>query len=80
MKYENLAPKDTAKLFATQISCLMALNVAYRLTGFKRFQQKLAETVKIMEDRCFDPENGGVYVPLSVIGNPHSGIKYAAPT
>jgi mannose/cellobiose epimerase-like protein (N-acyl-D-glucosamine 2-epimerase family) len=76
---ESLAPKDTAKLFATQISCLMALNVAYRLTGFKRFQQRLAETVKIMEDRCFDPDNGGVYVSFEPDWKPARREKVCGP-
>lgn len=76
---EGLSPKDTAKLFATQISCLMALNVAYRLTGFKRFQQKLAETVKIIEDCCFDPENSGVYVSFEKDWKPALRDKICGP-
>jgi mannose/cellobiose epimerase-like protein (N-acyl-D-glucosamine 2-epimerase family) len=58
---ENLEPENNTKLISTQIMCLLALNVAYRLTGFPRFQEKLAETVKTVEEKCFDPENSGVY-------------------
>jgi hypothetical protein len=59
---ESLAPVEEKKDIATQIGCLMALNVAFRLTGFPRFQQKLAEAVKTIEEKCFDPDNAGVYV------------------
>ena len=38
------------KQISTQIMCLLGLNVAYRLTGFKRFQQKLAEAVKTIDN------------------------------
>lgn len=58
---ERLEPEDTKKLFETQVNCLLALNVGYRLTGFKRFQQKLSEAVGIIEEKCFDAEYGGVY-------------------
>ena len=59
---ESLAPQEEKKDIATQIGCLMALNVAFRLTGFPRFQQKLAEAVKTIEEKCFDPDNAGVYL------------------
>jgi hypothetical protein len=59
---ENLLPREKTKLISTQTSCFMALNVAYRLTGFSRFKQKLAEAVKTIEEKCFDPDNSGVYV------------------
>ena len=59
---ETLSPREEKKDIATQIGCLMALNVAYRLTGFPRFQQKLAEAVKTIEEKCFDPDNAGVYL------------------
>ena len=58
---ETLSPRDDTKQIATQITCLMGLNVAYRLTGLKRFQQRLAEAVQTIEEKCFDPDNGGVY-------------------
>ena len=58
---EWLEPSDTKKLFATQVNCVLALNVGYRLTGFKRFQKKLVEAVSIIEENCFDAEHGGVY-------------------
>ena len=62
---DNLLPKEETKFTTTQIACLMALNVAYRLTGFMRFQQKLAEAVKTIEEKCFDSKNSGVYVSFS---------------
>ncbi|MCX8044026.1 MAG: AGE family epimerase/isomerase [Desulfobacterota bacterium] len=58
---EQLEPMDCRKKFETQMRCLLALNVGYRLTGLKRFQQKLAEAVSVIEEKCFDPEYGGVY-------------------
>jgi hypothetical protein len=62
---ESLLPREETKHISTQIACLLALNVAYRLTGFTRFQRKLAEAVKTIEDKCFDPENSGVYVSFT---------------
>jgi mannose/cellobiose epimerase-like protein (N-acyl-D-glucosamine 2-epimerase family) len=62
---ENLRPQDEAKQISTQIACLLGLNVAYRLTGFKRFQERLADAVKTIEERCFDPENAGTYFSFS---------------
>ena len=58
---ETLQPKYRTKLISTQMSCLLALNAAYRLTGLKRFQKKLAEAMAILENKCFDPDNSGVY-------------------
>ena len=58
---ESLEPENTLKLISTQIACIMALNVAYRLSGFKRFRQKLAEETRLIEEKCFDSENSGTY-------------------
>jgi len=58
---ERYEPHECTKQLQTQMSCLMALNVAYRLTGFKRFHQKISEAVEVIEQHCFDPEHGGVY-------------------
>ncbi|MEI6126928.1 MAG: hypothetical protein WCQ99_10305, partial [Pseudomonadota bacterium] len=58
----SFAPREQTKLLSTQIYGLLALNVAYRLTGFRRFREKLAAAVKILEENCFDPENSGAYV------------------
>jgi hypothetical protein len=58
---ENLSPQDETKQISTQIACLLGLNVAYRLTGFRRFQEKLADAVKTIEEKCFDPVNAGTY-------------------
>lgn len=67
---ERLEPRDRAKRFATQMDCLLALNVAYRLSGFERFQKRLAEAVAVLEDRCFDAEHGGVYAAFDRDWNP----------
>lgn len=76
---ESLVPKNQPKLLATQMNCLLALNVAYRLTGFKRFQQKLAEAVKVIEDKCFDPVNSGVYVSFERDWKPAQRDKICGP-
>jgi mannose/cellobiose epimerase-like protein (N-acyl-D-glucosamine 2-epimerase family) len=76
---ENLLPAEGEKLISTQIFCLLALNVAYRLTGFKRFQQKLAEEVKIVEEKCFDPENSGVYASFTRNWEPVLRDKICSP-
>lgn len=76
---ESLQPREHKKLIATQIACLMALNVAYRLTGFKRFRQKLAETVRLIEEKCFDPVNSGVYSSFSRDWQPISRDKICGP-
>jgi hypothetical protein len=57
----DLAPADERKLLSTQLSCLMALNVAFRLSGFERFKDKIIQGIKIIEDKCFDEQNGGAY-------------------
>ena len=76
---ENLLPGEETKLISTQIICLLALNVAYRLTGFTRFQQKLAEAVKTIEEKCFDPENSGVYLSFSRDWEPTVTDKICGP-
>jgi hypothetical protein len=76
---ENLTPAAQTKLLSTQISCLLALNVAYRLTGFPRFQQKLAEAVQVMEEKCFDAENSGVYVSFERDWTPTVRDKICGP-
>ena len=59
--------------------CLMGLNVAYRLTGFKRFQQKLAEAVKTIEEKCFDPVNAGTYASFTRDWVPTTRDKVCGP-
>ena len=76
---ENLLPREDTKLISTQISCLMVLNVAYRLTGFPRFQQKLAEAVKTIEEKSFDPANSGVYVSFTRNWEPTVKDKICGP-
>lgn len=76
---EKLQPKYQTKLLATQISCLLALNVAYRLTGFKRYQEKLAEAVTMLEEKCFDPENSGVYISFERDWKPMMRDKICGP-
>ncbi len=76
---ETLSPRDETKLISTQISCLLGLNVAYRLTGFKRFQQKLAEAVKTIEEKCFDPVNAGTYASYTRDWMPTSKDKMCGP-
>ncbi len=76
---ETLLPSEETKLISTQINCLMALNVAYRLTGFARFRQKLAEAVKTIEDKCFDPKNSGVYFSFSRDWKPTLTDKICGP-
>jgi mannose/cellobiose epimerase-like protein (N-acyl-D-glucosamine 2-epimerase family) len=76
---EDLRPADETKNISTQINCLMALNVAYRLTGFARFQEKLAEAVKVVEEKCFDPANGGAYSSFSRDWKPTATDKICNP-
>jgi hypothetical protein len=76
---ESLAPAGEEKNVLTQVDCLMALNVAHRLTGAKRFQQKLAETAKVVEEKCFDPENSGVYSCFTKDWTPTSKDKICRP-
>jgi mannose/cellobiose epimerase-like protein (N-acyl-D-glucosamine 2-epimerase family) len=76
---EGLAPAKDTKQIQTQITCLLALNVAYRLTGFKRFQQKLAEAVATIEERCFDPDNGGAYLAFERDWQPAVRDKICGP-
>ncbi len=76
---ESLTPTDETKNLSTQIASLMALNVAYRLTGFKRFREKIVAAVKIVEERCFDLQNGGAYVFFSRDWNPLSREKICGP-
>jgi mannose/cellobiose epimerase-like protein (N-acyl-D-glucosamine 2-epimerase family) len=76
---ENLSPAEETKLISTQVYGLLALNVAYRLTGLSRFQQRLAEATKIIEENCFDPENSGVYVSFSRDWKPTLKDKICGP-
>ncbi len=76
---ENLQPHDDSKQISTQIACLMALNVGCRLTGFQRFQSRLAEAVKALEDKAFDPENSGVYTSFSRAWEPKLREKICGP-
>lgn len=62
---ETLTSFTEKKTLSTQIAALMALNVAYRLSGFQRFREKLVEAVKIVETKCFDEAHGGVYTEFS---------------
>jgi mannose/cellobiose epimerase-like protein (N-acyl-D-glucosamine 2-epimerase family) len=76
---ETLSVQDDSKLFSTQVACLMALNVAHRLTGFARFQEKLSETVKVVEEKCFDSEHGGVYSAFTRNWLPEAKEKFCGP-
>ena len=76
---EDLKPQDITKHISTQINCLLALNVAYRLTGASRFQIKLAEAIKIIEDKCFDPDNAGVYLSFTRDWTPTVRDKICGP-
>ena len=76
---ENLLSRDETKLISTQTSCFMAINVAYRLTGFSRFKQKLAEAVQTIEEKCFDPDNSGVYVSFGRDWEPTRTDKICGP-
>jgi len=76
---EDLQPEDTHKLLATQLACLMALNVACRLSGFERYKQKIRAAVKILEDRCFDEQNGGVYAACGRDWQPLTRDKVCGP-
>ncbi|MCX5899008.1 MAG: NEW3 domain-containing protein, partial [Proteobacteria bacterium] len=76
---EDLQPADESKLLETQLACLMALNVAFRLSGFERFKQKIIAGVKIIEDRCFDEQNGGVYAWCGRDWQPRSRNKVCGP-
>ena len=76
---EDLQPADESKLLETQLACLMALNVAFRLSGFERFKQKIIAGVKIIEDRCFDEQNGGVYASCGRDWQPRSRTKVCGP-
>ena len=75
----DLAPADERKLLSTQLSCLMALNVAFRLSGFDRFKEKIIQGVKIIEDKCFDEQNGGVYHSFSRDWQPLTREKVCGP-
>ena len=76
---ETLEPVDTSKRLSTQMNCLLALNVAYRLTGFERFQQKLSETLHVLENKCFDPDNSGAYVSFDRDWQPAIRDKICGP-
>jgi mannose/cellobiose epimerase-like protein (N-acyl-D-glucosamine 2-epimerase family) len=76
---EDLQPADGHKLLETQLTCLMALNVAFRLSGFERYKQKITALVKIIEDRCFDEQNGGVYASYARDWKPSSRDKVCSP-
>jgi len=76
---EDHQPANEEKSIETQITCFMALNVAYRLSGSERFQQKLAEAVKTVEDKGFDPDNGGVYSTCTRNWEPMVRDKICAP-
>lgn len=76
---EDLSPKDETKQISTQIMCFLGLNVAYRLTGFKRFQQKLADAVKTIEAKCFDPVNAGTYASFTREWVPTTKDKVCGP-
>jgi hypothetical protein len=75
----DLAPADERKFLSTQLSCLMALNVAYRLSGFERFKDKIKQGVKIIEDTCFDEKNGGAYDSFSRDWKPLTREKLCGP-
>lgn len=76
---EDLQPADENKLLETQLACLMALNVACRLSGFKRYKQKISALVKIIEERCFDEQNGGVYASYARDWQPLARDKVCGP-
>lgn len=76
---EKLAPADNRKMLSTQVAALMALNVAYRLTGYQRFREKLTEAVRVIEDKCFDPNHGGVYTEFARDWLPLSRDKVCGP-
>ena len=76
---ETLSPADRSKSLSTQMDCLMALNVAYRLTGLERFRKKLAEALRVLEDRCFDPVNSGAYVAFDRDWQPTVSDKVCGP-
>jgi mannose/cellobiose epimerase-like protein (N-acyl-D-glucosamine 2-epimerase family) len=76
---EDLRPHDTTKQISTHINCLLALNVAYRLTGASRFQKRCAEAIKTIEDKCFDPDNAGVYVSFTRDWTPTVRDKICGP-
>ncbi len=76
---EDLRPHDTTKHISTQINCLLALNVAYRLTGASRFQKRCAEAIKTIEDKCFDSNNAGVYASFTRDWTPTSRDKICGP-
>jgi len=76
---EKLAPADNRKMLSTQVAALMALNVAYRLTGYQRFRDKLTAAVRVMEDKCFDQNNGGVYTEFARDWLPLSRDKVCGP-
>ncbi len=75
----DLAPFDRNKILTTQLSCLMALNVAFRLSGFQRFKEKIVQAVKIIEDKCFDEQNGGVFHRFSPDWLPLTREKVCSP-
>jgi hypothetical protein len=75
----NLSPADERKLVTTQLSCLMALNVAFRLSGFDRFKEKIKQGVKLIEDTCFDEQNGGVYNSFARDWKPLTREKVCGP-
>ena len=76
---EKYAPADKRKIMSAQVASLMALNVAYRLTGFPRFRAKLIDAVKVVEDKCFDQEHGGVYTEFAQDWTPLSRDKVCGP-
>jgi hypothetical protein len=76
---ETLRPVQDAKCIDTQVTCLLALNVAYRLTGFSRFQQKLIDAVKVIEEKCFDQNNGGVFHSFTRNWEPTKRDKICGP-
>ncbi len=76
---ESLLPADKSKLISTQTACLMALNVAYRLTGFERFRNRLTEAITTIEDKCFDTENAGIYDSFEQDWTPATTVKLCGP-
>jgi len=76
---EDFVPFDRNKILSTQLSCLMALNVAFRLSGFHRFKEKIVQLVKIIEDKCFDEQNGGVFHSFSPDWQPLTREKACGP-
>ncbi len=63
--YQSLSrdwkPLDKTKGAATQATVMMALNIAYKMTGDPAIRKTLAEEVEVLPKRAWDSINGGYY-------------------